>query len=148
MVLYVVAWNIVRGRVGRAMMAVRDHAVAAESMGINLALMKTRTFAVSALFTGIAGALSAIVVAYVAPDSFNFLLSITLFVGLVAGGVNSIPGTIIGALFVEFVPNWAGDLSKAAPGAIYGALLIAMLFLMPKGAGGALTAGWRRLTRR
>lgn len=147
-VLYVVAWNIVRGRVGRAMMAIRDHAVAAEAMGINLAMLKTRTFAVSALYTGIAGSLGAMVVAYVAPDTFSFLLSITLFVGLVAGGAASIPGTIVGALFVEFVPNWAGDLSKAAPGAIYGGLLIAMLFLMPAGAGGFLKAIWRRTQRR
>jgi len=146
--LYVVGWNLVRGRVGRAMMAIRDQAVAAEAMGINLSMLKTRTFAVSAMFTGIAGSLGAIVVAYVAPDSFNFLLSITLFVGLVAGGAASIPGTIVGAVFVEFVPNWAGDLSKAAPGAIYGALLIAMLFLMPAGAGGLLNTVWRRLGRR
>lgn len=146
--LYVVAWNLRRGRIGRAMMAIRDHAVAAEAMGINLSLLKTRTFAVSALYTGIAGSLGAMVVAYVAPDSFNFLLSITLFVGLVAGGAASIPGTIVGALFVEFVPNWAGDLSKAAPGAIYGALLIAMLFVMPAGAGGLLSAIWRRMKRR
>ena len=147
-VLYLVAWNLVRGRIGRAMMAIRDHALAAEAMGINLAMLKTRTFAVSALYTGIAGSLGAIVVAYVAPDSFSFLLSITLFVGLVAGGAASIGGTIVGAFFVEFVPNWAGDLSKAAPGAIYGALLIAMLFLMPAGAGGALHALWRRVARR
>lgn len=146
-VMYVMAWNLVRGRIGRAMMAVRDHAPAAEAMGINLPLLKIRTFAVSALYTGVAGALGAIVVAYVAPDSFSFLLSITLFVGLVAGGAASIPGTIVGALFVAFVPNWAGDLSKAAPGAIYGALLIAMLFLMPAGAGGVLHAAWRRLGR-
>ena len=147
-VLYLVAWNLVRGRIGRAMMAIRDHALAAEAMGINIAMLKTRTFAVSAMYTGVAGSLGAIVVAFVAPDSFSFLLSITLFVGLVAGGAASIVGTIVGAFFVEFVPNWAGDLSKAAPGAIYGALLIAMLFLMPQGAGGFLNAIWRRLVRR
>lgn len=146
-VLYLLAWNLVRGRIGRAMMAIRDHALAAEAMGINVSMLKTGTFAVSALFTGVAGALGAIVVAFVAPDSFSFLLSITLFVGLVAGGAASIPGTIVGALFVEFVPNWAGDLSKAAPGAIYGGLLIAMLFLMPSGAGGLLSTMWRRLRR-
>ena len=147
-VMYLLAWNLVRGRIGRAMMAIRDHAVAAEAMGINLAMLKTRTFALSALYTGVAGSLGAIVVAFVAPDSFSFLLSITLFVGLVAGGAASIGGTIVGALFVEFVPNWAGDLSKAAPGAIYGALLIAMLFLMPAGAGGFLHNMWRRVARR
>ena len=143
-----VAWNLVRGRIGRAMMAIRDHAVAAEAMGINLSHDEDphlRGQRAVHRHRRIAGGRSWWPI--VAPDSFNFLLSITLFVGLVAGGAASIPGTIVGALFVEFVPNWAGDLSKAAPGAIYGALLIAMLFLMPEGAGGALTALWRRMTR-
>ncbi|MGE0416110.1 MAG: branched-chain amino acid ABC transporter permease [Acetobacteraceae bacterium] len=143
--LYALAWNLVRGRIGRAMMAIRDHATAAEAMGINLAMLKTRTFAVSAMYTGIAGSLGAIAVAFVAPDSFSVFLSITLFVGLVAGGAASIGGTIVGALFVEFIPNLADSVSKAAPGAVYGVILIAMLFLMPDGAGGFLHRIWQKL---
>jgi branched-chain amino acid transport system permease protein len=142
--MYVLAWNLVRGRIGRAMKAIRDHATAAEAMGINLAMVKTRTFAVSAMYTGIAGSVGAIVVAFVAPDSFSVFLSITLFVGLCAGGAASIPGTIVGAIFIEFVPNVAEQVSKAAPGAIYGVILIAMLFLMPMGAGGFLARLWRQ----
>jgi hypothetical protein len=84
------------------------------------------------------------VVAFVAPDSFSIFLSITLFVGLCAGGASSIPGTIVGAAFIEFVPNFAEQVSKAAPGAIYGVILIAMLFLMPMGAGGFLARIWRQ----
>lgn len=145
--LFVLAWNIVHGRVGRAMMAIRDHQLAAEAMGINISLLKTRTFAVSAMFTGVAGSLSAIAVQFVAPDSFGIFVSIFLFVGLVVGGVASIGGTIIGALFVEFVPNLADSVSKAAPGAVYGALLIAVMFLMPEGAGGLVMTLWRRLRR-
>lgn len=141
--MYLLAWNLVRGRVGRAMRAIRDHATAAEAMGINLAMFKTRTFAVSAMYTGIAGSIGAIVVAFVAPDSFSIYLSITLFVGLCAGGAASIAGTIVGAIFIEFVPNFAEQVSKAAPGAIYGVILIAMLFLMPQGAGGFLSRLWR-----
>jgi branched-chain amino acid transport system permease protein len=113
-------------------------------MGINLAMVKTRTFAVSAMYTGIAGSLGAIAVAFVAPDSFSVFLSITLFVGLCAGGAASIPGTIVGAIFIEFVPNLADKVSKAAPGAVYGVILIAMLFLMPTGAGGFLSGLWRK----
>jgi branched-chain amino acid transport system permease protein len=143
--MYVLAWNLVRGRIGRAMKAIRDHATAAEAMGINLAMVKTRTFAVSAMYTGIAGAVGAIVVAFVAPDSFSVFLSITLFVGLCAGGAASIPGTIVGAIFIEFVPNLAEQVSKAAPGAVYGVILIAMLFLMPMGAGGFLAQLWRKI---
>lgn len=147
-VLYAIAWNLVRGRIGRAMMAVRDHALAAEAMGINLALLKTRTFAVSAMFTGIAGSLGAITVQFVAPDTFGVFISIFLFVGLVVGGVASIGGTIIGALFIQFIPNVADQVSKAAPGAVYGVILIAMMFLMPEGAGGFIGSLYRRLRRR
>ena len=146
-VMFVIAWNIVRGRIGRAMMAVRDHQLAAEAMGINVALLKTRTFALSALYTGIAGSLGAIAVQFVAPDSFGFFVSIFLFVGLVVGGAASIGGTILGALFIQFVPNIADKLSKAAPGAIYGVILIAMMFLMPEGAGGFVWRLYRRLWR-
>jgi branched-chain amino acid transport system permease protein len=143
--MYVMAWNLTRGRVGRAMRAIRDQATAAEAMGINLAMVKTRTFAVSALYTGVAGSLGAIAVAFVAPDSFSVFLSITLFVGLCAGGAASIGGTIVGAMFIEFVPNLADKVSKAAPGAVYGVILIAMLFLMPVGAGGFLASIWRKI---
>ena len=146
-VLYIFAINLTSGRIGRAMRAVRDHAVAAEAMGINLAMLKTRTFAVSAMYTGVAGSLGAIAVAFVAPDSFSVFLSITFFVGLVAGGAASIGGTIVGAVFIEFVPNLADKVSKAAPGAVYGVILIAMMFLMPQGAGGFLHGLWRRVVR-
>jgi branched-chain amino acid transport system permease protein len=147
-VMFVIAWNMVRGRIGRAMMAVRDHALAAEAMGINLAMMKTRTFALSAMFTGVAGSLGAIAVQFVAPDSFGVFVSIFLFVGLVVGGAASIGGTIIGAIFIQFIPNVADQISKAAPGAVYGVILIAMMFLMPEGAGGFMWRMYRRMRRR
>ena len=147
-VLYVIAWNIVRGRVGRAIMAIRDHAMAAEAMGINLAMVKTRTFALSAMYTGLAGSLGAIAVQFVAPDSFGVFVSIFLFVGLVVGGVSSIGGTLIGAAFIEFIPNLADKLSKAAPSAVYGVILIAVMFLMPAGVGGFLLMLWRRVVHR
>ncbi len=146
-IMYILAVNLTQGRIGRAMRAVRDHAVAAEAMGINLAMLKTRTFAVSALYTGVAGSLGAIAVAFVAPDSFSVFLSITFFVGLVAGGAASIGGTIVGAIFIEFVPNLADKVSKAAPGAVYGVILIGMMFLMPKGAGGFLADLWKKLVQ-
>jgi branched-chain amino acid transport system permease protein len=147
-VMFVIARNLVRGRIGRAMMAVRDHALAAEAMGVNLAMLKTRTFALSAMFTGIAGSLGAIAVQFVAPDSFGVFVSIFLFVGLVVGGAASIGGTILGAIFIQFIPNVADQVSKAAPGAVYGVILIAMMFLMPEGAGGFMWRMYRRLRRR
>ncbi len=142
--MFLLAWNLTRGRIGRAMMAVREQSTAAEAMGVSLAGIKTRTFAVSAMLTGVAGALSSIAVQFVAPDSFNFFLSITLFVGLVVGGVDSIPGALFGGAFIEFVPNIANDISKAAPGVVYGAILIGFMFLMPRGVGGLLARALRR----
>lgn len=147
-ILYLVAWNVVRGRVGRAMMAIRDHSMAAEAMGINLPIVKTSAFAISAMYTGLAGSLGAIAVQFVAPDSFQVFVSVFLFVGLVVGGVSSIGGTLIGAAFIEFIPNFADKLSKAAPSAVYGVILIAVMFLMPMGAGGFLYAMWRKMTHR
>jgi branched-chain amino acid transport system permease protein len=146
-VLFLLARNIVRGRIGRAMMAIRDHSLAAEAMGINIALLKTRTFALSALYTGIAGSLGAIVVQFVAPDSFGIFVSIYFFVGLVVGGVASIGGAIIGGAFIEFVPNIAEKVSKAAPGAVYGVILIAVMFLMPGGVAGFIGSMFARFRR-
>ncbi len=137
-VLFVCAWNLLRGRTGRALVAIRDHHMAADTMGINTALYKSLTFGVSAMYTGIAGALSAVAVGFVSPDAFNILLSITLLVGVVIGGLAAIPGAIFGAIFVVFVPNVASDISKAAPWAIYGVFLIIFMYVMPTGIWGGL----------
>jgi branched-chain amino acid transport system permease protein len=136
--MFALGWNLVRGRVGRALIAIRDQHIAAEAMGINNALYKSLTFGVSAMYTGIAGALGAITVQYVAPDSFNIFLSLVFLVGIVVGGLASIPGALYGALFIQFVPNIADDLSKAAPWAIFGVIMIAFVYLMPTGVAGAI----------
>ena len=136
--LFLLTWNLIHSRIGRALVATRDHPTAAEAMGIDIAALKTRAFAVSAMVTGIAGSLSAIAIEFVAPDSFAVFLSITLFVGLVVGGVASILGSVFGGLFVLFVPNIAEAISKAAPGVIYGVILILFLFLLPDGFAGLL----------
>jgi branched-chain amino acid transport system permease protein len=145
LVLFAAAWNLLRGRSGRAIKAIRDNPIAAGAMGVDLALYKTLTFGVSAFYTGVAGALGAIVIQFVAPDSFTVFLSITLLVGLVVGGLASIPGAIFGGLFVQFVPNLAEQISKAAPWAIYGVFLIAFMYLLPYGVGGLLRTLQRRL---
>ncbi|WP_213958194.1 branched-chain amino acid ABC transporter permease [Variovorax sp. dw_954] len=144
-IMFLLAYNLLRGRTGRALIAIRDHPIAATAMGINLPIVKSTAFGISAAYTGVAGALGAICVAFVAPDSFSVLLSITLLVGLVVGGLASIPGAIFGALFIQFVPNVADELSKSAPWAIYGVLLIGMMYLMPTGAMGLLKGAWARL---
>jgi len=146
-VMFVLAWNLLRGRVGRAIVAIRDNPLAAESMGVDNALYKSLAFGVSAAYTGVAGALSAIAVAFVAPDSFNVFLSITLLTGIVIGGLATISGAIFGALFIQFVPNWAQDISKAAPWAIFGLFLILFMYVMPHGIAGGLKRLWMRLAR-
>ena len=146
-VLFALAANLLRSRTGRAIVAIRDNHIAAEAMGINSALYKSVVFGVSAAYTGVAGALSGITIAFVAPDSFNVFLSITLLTGVVIGGLATISGAIFGALFIQFVPNWAQDISKAAPGAIFGVFLIAFMYVMPHGIAGFLRLAWIRMTR-
>jgi branched-chain amino acid transport system permease protein len=147
-VLFTLAWNLLRGRTGRAIMAIRDNPIAAEAMGINNPLYKSLTFGVSACYTGIAGALSALAIAFVAPDTFNIFLSITFLVGIVIGGLGSISGAIFGAVFTQFVPNYAQDISKAAPWAIYGIFLILFMYVMPRGVSGTLRVVVYRLRQR
>lgn len=146
-VMFILARNILKGRVGRALIAIRDHPIAAASMGINTSLYKSLAFGVSALFTGVAGSLSALLVSFVAPDSFNVFLSIILLVGMVIGGVATLSGALWGALFIQFIPNLADEISKAAPWAIYGVSMIAFMYLMPMGIAGALALLSRRLSR-
>jgi branched-chain amino acid transport system permease protein len=146
-VMFVLAWNLIHSRVGRAWMALRDHPIAAEAMGVNSALYKASAFGISALYTGVAGALGAIVVQFVAPDSFTGVLSINFLIGVVIGGLASISGAIWGALFIQFVPNIADQISKAAPWAIYGIFMIAFAYAMPTGVAGFLRLAWSRATR-
>jgi len=146
-VLYACAVNLVRSRTGRAIMAIRDNPIAATAMGIDVALYKSLTFGVSALYTGVAGALGAIAVQFVAPDSFTFNLAIAMFVGLVIGGVGSIPGTLFAGLFVLFVPNIAEHVSKGLAQAVYGVILIVVIFVMPSGAAGFVRMTVQRLAR-
>ena len=148
LVLFVLARNLLAGRTGRAIVAIRDNPIAAQAMGVNTALYKSLTFGVSAAYTGVAGALSALVIAFVAPDSFDVFRSITFLVGIVIGGLASISGAIFGALFIQFVPNWAQDISKAAPWAIYGVFLILFMYVMPRGIAGALRLALARAGRR
>jgi branched-chain amino acid transport system permease protein len=147
-VLFALGTNLLKGRTGRAILAIRDNHIAAEAMGINTALYKSLVFGVSAAYTGVAGALAAAAVAFVAPDAFNVFLSITFLVGIVVGGLASISGAIFGAFFIQFVPNWAQDISKAAPWAIYGVFLIGMMYVMPRGIAGTLGVALARLGRR
>jgi branched-chain amino acid transport system permease protein len=142
--LYWAAANILRSRSGRAMMAIRDYTIAASTMGIDTSLYKTVTFGISAAYTGIAGALSASAIAFVAPDSFNIFLSIKFLIGLVVGGIGSLAGSVVGGIFYVLVDNSAQALSTFAKNdlglqfdlsayTVFGILLIVLMYLMPMG---------------
>jgi len=146
--MFAAAANLIHSRTGRALVAIRDNPIAARAMGIDISLYKSLTFGVSAFYTGVAGALGAIVIQFVAPDSFTFAFAIALFVGLVVGGVNSIPGTLFGGLFVLFAPNIAEHFSKGLAGAVYGLILILVIYLMPSGAAGLVELVVNKLARR
>ncbi len=138
LLLYLAAERFVASRSGRAIMAIRDNPIAASAMGVNVALHKTMTFGLSAMYTGVAGSLGAMVIAFVSPDSFGFGLSVALLVGLVVGGTGWLPGALIGASFVLFVPNFAEHISKGLSGAAYGAILLLVIHLMPSGMAGLI----------
>ncbi|MDP1962718.1 MAG: branched-chain amino acid ABC transporter permease [Reyranella sp.] len=155
-VLYWAAANLLDSRSGRAMMAIRDQYMAADTMGIDTALYKTVTFCISAAYTAIAGALSASAIAFEAPDSFNIFLSIKFLIGLVVGGVGSMAGSVVGGIFYVLVDNSAQALSMFVRNdlglpfdlsayTVFGVLLIALMYLMPMGIVGGVYLAWRKL---
>jgi branched-chain amino acid transport system permease protein len=132
--IYLGSVNLLRSRSGRAFMAIRDNEIAASAMGVDVALYKTLAFGVSAGITGIAGGLGAIAVAFVAPDGYTIVFAISLFLGMVVGGVGWLPGSFVGAAFIIFVPNIAESINKGLSGAVFGVLLFIVIFLVPHGA--------------
>ncbi len=141
-----VARNLLRGRYGRALEAIREQPTAASAMGIDVPATKALAFAASAMLAGLSGGLNVMLTQFVSPDAFNFFLSISLMVGAVIGGLTSIWGGVLGAAFIVFIPNISESISKAVPWAVYGVLLIAVVFLMPTGLAGLLRKAFE-LTR-
>jgi branched-chain amino acid transport system permease protein len=149
-----IAWVLVHGRIGRAWRALRDGEVAAVSMGVSPALYKTFAFGVSSAFAGAAGALLAIEVSYVNPDTFPLSLSILMLASVVVGGLGSLGGTIFGALMLQFLPIYAQQppvvpfsFSKQASPVIFGVVLIAIMFLLPGGVAGLMRSAGAALRR-
>jgi branched-chain amino acid transport system permease protein len=138
---YASAWLILRGRTGRAFRAVRDSETAAVSSGISLTRTKVLAFGISAAYAGAAGALFAIATTFVNPDTFPVALSIFLLVGVVVSGLGSLTGLIAGAVFIQFLPLWAQNVSKSpgAPAVVYGVILILVIFALPGGASGLIS---------
>lgn len=155
-IMFVLGRNILRSRFGRAVIAIRDNQTSAAVMGVNLQLYKTLIFGVSAAFAGVAGSMFVIEKPFVSDTRFGLNLAIFMIVGLVAGGIATIPGAIPGSLLVVFVPWYTSEWSKDVPwlkdrpgsgavaNVIYGVLLILLVFVLP----GGIVDGFRRIRAR
>jgi branched-chain amino acid transport system permease protein len=135
--------NLLRSSTGRAFVAIRDSEISAQSMGINLAAYKTLSFAISAALAGVGGALYAHQIRFLSPDQFNIIQSIDLLLLVVIGGLGSVHGAFLGAIFliglpqlISAVKDYLPDVIGQAPGlkaVIYGGVLIAFVLFEPLG---------------
>jgi branched-chain amino acid transport system permease protein len=136
-VVFLIAWWLLDSRFGRSLRAIRDSELAATAYGVNRAKYKVLAFGVSAAFAGVAGALFAINVAYVAPDTFPIQLSLYLLVGAVVGFFGSIWGAVFGALLIQFLPDIVGliphvDTKQAGPTTLFfGLVLVVLMLVLP-----------------
>jgi branched-chain amino acid transport system permease protein len=160
--MFVLAWLLLQGRLGRAFRTIRESEIAAVSSGINLVFTKTLAFGISAFFAGIAGSLYAITIGFVNPDTFQINLSLLLLIGVVVGGLGTLVGVVFGALFIEYVPLYSPDILRwvetpfgspldpqraGASAAVYGAILLLVLFAAPAGIAGLLGKTYKSLKR-
>ncbi len=128
----IISQNIVNSRTGRALRAIRDSEMAAESIGINVPELKVKVFALSAIYASIAGSLYAHFIRYVAPQLFDFLFSVHLLLMAVVGGLASIWGAIFGTTAISFLGDALhgfGDLESI----VFGFILMAIIIFMPRG---------------
>ena len=138
------AWNVSRGRTGRALRIIKESEIAAASLGIHIARYKVTAFALSAFYAALAGGLFAYLVRYINPESFNVGLSIAFLSMVVIGGLGTIGGSIVGAAFYVIVPELLRGI-KDAPGLVFGLLLVVVMVFMPQGLWGMVRRlVWKR----
>ena len=149
------ARNLIRSRMGRAFIAIRDRDLSAEIIGINLFKYKLSSFAISSFYAGVAGALWVTFLKVVTPDHFPFFLSIQYLAMIIVGGLGSILGSIFGAIFITLTPellNYLSEIVKSyVPGheeifvpmkeVIFGLLIVLFLIFEPRG----LAEIWNRI---
>ena len=143
--------NILRSATGRAMMAIRDSEISAQSMGIHIARTKVTSFGISTFITGIAGALLAHKLQFVSPEAFDLILSISLLLMIVVGGLGSLHGCFYGAIVVAFLPQFLALMKDVLPpsigqipglqGGVFGLILVLFILLEPYGIYGR----WRKV---
>jgi branched-chain amino acid transport system permease protein len=130
--LFWMSWNIRRTRIGRAFMAIRESAIAAQSAGVPLSRYKTIAFGISAFYGGIAGGLYAAVSGFVNPDAFTFSVSMSYVAMSVIGGIGTLSGPLIGALLLTLLPEFLRSFAEYRE-VLTGVTLLAFLVLMPGG---------------
>jgi branched-chain amino acid transport system permease protein len=150
-ILFVVAWLILRGRVGRAFRAVRDSEIAAVASGVELPLYKTLAFGISAAYAGVAGSLFVLATnGFAAPDEFGVVLSLQLLIGAAVAGLGSLSGVLGGAAFVGLLPSVSSSVpligSEHGRDVVFGAAVILVMLVLPEGFAGLL-ARVRRVAR-
>ena len=142
-ILFVLAWLILRGRVGRAFRAVRDSEIAAVASGIELPVYKTLAFGISAAYAGVAGSLFVLATnGFAAPDEFGVVLSLQLLVGAAVAGLGSLWGVLAGAVFVGLLPTVSSSVpvigSNHGRDVVFGAAVVLVMLLLPGGFAGLL----------
>jgi branched-chain amino acid transport system permease protein len=150
-ILFVLAWLILRGRIGRAFRAVRDSEIAAVASGVELPVYKTLAFGISAAYAGVAGSLFVLAAnGFAQPSEFDVFLSLELLVGAAIAGLGSLWGILAGAAFIGLLPQVSTSVPVigAAHGrdVVFGAAVIFVMLLLPGGFAG-LVARIRRLAR-
>jgi branched-chain amino acid transport system permease protein len=155
-IMMLAAKNITRTRLGRAWIALRDRDVAAEALGVNLTLYKVIAFAVSAFYAGVAGGLYAYVMGYINPEHFTIMLSVEYLTIIIVGGLGSILGSLLGAIFIVLTPEIIKISAQEAAGiftvlegrydhewniAAFGLLIMFFLIFEP----GGLNAIWGKI---
>jgi len=134
-----IVWNIMRGRMGRAIVALRDNESAAIVMGVDRTVVRTVLFGISAAIAGLAGGLFAVDTGVLTPESFSLLFTIYLLVAMVLGGSASYWGPILGGFAIYFLPLWTGEITEGpAAGVVFGVLIILMVFTLREGVIGGL----------
>ncbi len=144
MLMIALAYNLVRSHLGRAWLAMRDHEPAAQALGIYPPELKAYAFVASAFFTGIAGGLYAHLVGYISPGDFHLGISITLFAMIAVGGFATVPGAVLGAVFLSLLPHWLSATRELSQ-ILYGVALVAVVVFLPYGIWGQLLVGYYRL---
>jgi branched-chain amino acid transport system permease protein len=143
-IMILLAKNILNSKTGRAFIAVRDHEIAAQSMGVNLAWYKTLSFIISAFYAGIGGSLYAILLSYINSEAFNIWISVLYLEMVIVGGIASILGSIFGAVFLTILPEILGAKYQLYQLILQGVILVLALMFMPFGLSGTFwkVRGW------